>query len=53
MASGALHAGLMENIGELSEFLEKDTSIYHNGYNASELGKNISSGLYMEGRRNF
>lgn len=37
MASGALHAGLMENIGELSEILEKDTSIYHNGYNASEL----------------
>lgn len=37
MASGALHAGLMENIGQLSEILEKDTSIYHNGYNASEL----------------
>lgn len=37
MASGALHAGLMENIQELSEILEKDTSIYHNGYNASEL----------------
>ncbi len=37
MASGALHAGLMENIEALSELLEKDTSIYHNGYNASEL----------------
>lgn len=37
MASGAFHAGLMENIPELSEILEKDTSIYHNGYNASEL----------------
>lgn len=37
MASGALHAGLMENIEALSEILEKDTSIYHNGYNASEL----------------
>lgn len=37
MASGALHAGLMEKIPELSEILERDTSIYHNGYNASEL----------------
>ncbi len=37
MASGALHAGLMENVEALSELLEKDTSIYHNGYNASEL----------------
>lgn len=37
MASGALHAGLMENVEALSELLEKDTSVYHNGYNASEL----------------
>ena len=37
MASGALHAGLMECIEPLSELLENDTSIYHNGYNASEL----------------
>lgn len=37
MASGALHAGLMENVEAFSELLEKDTSIYHNGYNASEL----------------
>ena len=37
MASGALHAGLMENMEALSELLKNDTSIYHNGYNASEL----------------
>lgn len=37
MAAGALHAGLMENLEPLSELLWEDTSIYHHGYNASEL----------------
>lgn len=37
MASGALHAGLMEHVFELSELLEQDHTIYHKGYNASEL----------------
>ena len=53
MASGALHAGLMENIGELSEFLEKDTSIYHNGYNASELRRTFPQAFIWKGGETF
>jgi len=37
MASGAFHAGLMENLHRLTEVLEQDHIIYHKGYNASEL----------------
>lgn len=37
MASGAFHAGLMENLHELTEVLNQDHIIYHKGYNASEL----------------
>lgn len=37
MASGALHAGLMENLHALTEMLKEDHTIYHKGYNASEL----------------
>lgn len=37
MASGAFHAGLMENLHRLTEVLEQDHTIYHKGYNASEL----------------
>ena len=37
MASGALHAGLMENLPALTDLLENDHVIYHHGYNASEL----------------
>ena len=37
MASGAFHAGLMENLHKLTEILEQDDVIYHKGYNASEL----------------
>lgn len=37
MASGAFHAGLMENLHPLTELLEHDGVIYHKGYNASEL----------------
>ena len=37
MASAALHAGLMENLGALTGLLENDHVIYHKGYNASEL----------------
>lgn len=37
MASGAFHAGLMENLHPLTELLEHDSVIYHKGYNASEL----------------
>ena len=37
MASGALHAGLMENLHSLTHLLTNDHVIYHKGYNASEL----------------
>lgn len=37
MASGAFHAGLMENLHALTEKLEQDHVVYHKGYNASEL----------------
>ncbi|MCM1246181.1 MAG: glutamate-cysteine ligase family protein [Roseburia sp.] len=37
MASGAFHAGLMENLHPLTELLESDRVIYHRGYNASEI----------------
>ena len=37
MASGAFHAGLMENLHSLTYCLENDHTIYHKGYNASEL----------------
>ena len=37
MASGAFHAGLMENLHALTYCLENDHVIYHKGYNASEL----------------
>ena len=37
MASGALHAGLMENVEALDELLADDRVIYRHGYNASEL----------------
>lgn len=37
MASGAFHAGLMENFHSLTELLNQDHVIYHKGYNASEL----------------
>lgn len=37
MASGAFHAGLMENLHLLTEVLEEDHVIYHKGYNVSEL----------------
>lgn len=37
MASGALHAGLIENLHSLTEKLDSDHVIYHKGYNPSEL----------------
>ena len=37
MASGAFHAGLMENLHRLTEILDQDHVIYHKGYNAREL----------------
>ena len=37
LASGALHAGLMENLHALTDLLENDHVIYHRGYNASEI----------------
>lgn len=37
MASGAFHAGLMENLHSLTHLLPNDHVIYHKGYNASEL----------------
>lgn len=37
MASGAFHTGLMENLHSLTHLLTSDHTIYHKGYNASEL----------------
>lgn len=37
MAASAFHTGLLENLGALTERLNSDKSIYHKGYNASEL----------------
>ena len=37
MATGAFHAGLMENLHPLTMLLDEDHVIYHRGYNASEL----------------
>lgn len=37
MATGAFHAGLMENLSSLTILLDEDHVIYHKGYNASEL----------------
>jgi gamma-glutamylcysteine synthetase len=37
MAPAAFHAGLMENLHQLTKLLETDTVIYHHGYSPSEL----------------
>lgn len=37
MGFAAFHAGLIENLSELSKLLHSDNIIYHKGYNASEL----------------
>ncbi len=37
MTTAAYHLGLLENVEELSQLLESDTVLYHNGYTASEL----------------
>ncbi len=37
MSVAAFHIGLMNKVDELSEILNNDTAIYHNGYTASEL----------------
>ena len=37
MSVSALHAGLMEQLPQLTERLNADKSLYHKGYNASEL----------------
>lgn len=39
MTVAAFHIGLKEKLYELSEILNKDKVIYHNGYNAAELRK--------------
>lgn len=39
MTVAAFHLGLMKNLNKLSELLENDHIIYHNGYNATELRK--------------
>jgi gamma-glutamylcysteine synthetase len=42
MSVAAFHAGLMERVGELGELLNSDTTLYSNGYNASELQRIMS-----------
>ena len=37
MAPAAFHAGLLENLHQLTEILDKDVILYQNGYNAVEL----------------
>lgn len=37
MSVSAFHAGLMENLPDLTDRLNADKSLYHKGYNASEL----------------
>ncbi len=39
MTVAAFHIGLMNSIKELSEILNKDYTLYHNGYTATELRK--------------
>lgn len=39
MTVSAFHLGLMKNLDKLSELLENDHTIYHKGYNATELRK--------------
>ena len=39
MSSAAFHAGLMDKLDELAYILDNDTTLYHNGYNQSELRK--------------
>lgn len=39
MTVAAFHLGLMENLDKLTELLENDRTIYHHGYNATELRK--------------
>lgn len=39
MTVAAFHIGLMENLNKLAELLDKDRTIYHHGYSASELRK--------------
>ncbi len=37
MAPAAFHAGLMENLSDLTRLLDSDTAVYRNGYSPSEL----------------
>ncbi len=39
LSVAAFHLGLMERVEELSQLLDSDTVLYHNGYTASELRK--------------
>ena len=47
-AAGAFHAGLLENLGELTDLLKDDHVIYHKGYNAEEL-RRIFTGRKIPG----
>ncbi|MBQ9673791.1 MAG: glutamylcysteine synthetase [Ruminococcus sp.] len=39
MTVAAFHIGIKKNLEKVTELLDKDTVIYHNGYNATELRK--------------
>ena len=41
MSVAAFHLGLINKTEQLREFIEKDTSIYHKGYNAAELRRQL------------
>ena len=41
MTVAAFHLGLLGKTAQLSELIESDTSIYHNGYNAAELRRQL------------
>ncbi len=41
MTVSAFHLGLMDRTEELKSILDQDTSLYHNGYNSSELRRQL------------
>ncbi len=41
MTVAAFHVGLLHKTAQLSEIIRQDTSLYHNGYNAAELRRQL------------
>jgi gamma-glutamylcysteine synthetase len=46
MALAAFHAGLIENLSELTELLNNNTVIYNNGYTPSQLRDMFNRGIF-------